>query len=102
MYPNITPRRGNSYIAQGKRSGALGNATPQKTPCKGNRQFEYTITTILLPLQGEPSMAAIVSQGVALGYRLLPLRGEMGFSSDLFGVILRYYFLFFCENKSDI
>ena len=52
--------------------------TKGKAPCKGNRQFDYTTKNILLPLQGEPSLAAIVPQGAALGCRLLPLRGDLG------------------------
>ena len=51
---------------------AIGNA-----PCKG-KSFMYCLGVLkLLPLQGD-RLPPQTTQGVALGYELLPLQGVLG------------------------
>ena len=65
--------KGQKLLAQGSALGikAMGNA-----PCKGN-SFILPGVLKLLPLQGD-RLPPQTTQGVALGYELLPLQGVLG------------------------
>ena len=62
--------KGQKLLAQGS---ALGIMAISKAPCKGN-SFILPGVLKLLPLQGD-RLPPQTTQGVALGYELLPLQG---------------------------
>ena len=62
--------KGQKLLAQGI---ALGIKAMGKAPCKGN-SFILPGVLKLLPLQGD-RLPPNTTQGVALGYELLPLQG---------------------------
>ena len=65
--------KGQKLLAQGI---ALGIKAMSKAPCKGN-SFILPGVLKLLPLQGD-RLPPQTTQGVALGYELLPLQGVLG------------------------
>ena len=77
----MTRRRRNLFIAQGKRSGALGNQYKASPRPVGAKDL-YMIGLQTFAPTGRLLEVAKFSQGDALGYVLLPLRGEL--SKQLF------------------
>ena len=65
--------KGQKLLAQGI---ALGIMAMSNAPCKGN-SFILPGVLKLLPLQGD-RLPPQTTQGVALGYELLPLQGVLG------------------------
>ena len=65
--------KGQKLLAQGS---VLGIMAISKAPCKGN-SFILPGVLKLLPLQGD-RLPPQTTQGVALGYELLPLQGVLG------------------------
>ena len=65
--------KGQKLLAQGS---ALGIKAMSNAPCKGN-SFILPGVLKLLPLQGD-RLPPQTTQGVALGYELLPLQGVLG------------------------
>ena len=65
--------KGQKLLAQGS---ALGIKAMSIAPCKGN-SFILPGVLKLLPLQGD-RLPPNTTQGVALGYELLPLQGVLG------------------------
>ena len=65
--------KGQKLLAQGS---ALGIMAISNAPCKGN-SFILPGVLKLLPLQGD-RLPPQTTQGVALGYELLPLQGVLG------------------------
>ena len=61
--------KGQHHIAQGSALGIMVYIM-NNAPCKGN-----SLIIRLLPLQGVGLVLGIFTQGAALGYVLLPLRG---------------------------
>ena len=67
--------KGQQPIAQGN---ALGGFMQQNSPCKGKSIRRQTMMkSTLLPFQGVDTISQ-VTQGVALGYGLLPLAFPFG------------------------
>ena len=70
--------KGQKLLAQGS---ALGIMAISNAPCKGN-SFILPGVLKLLPLQGD-RLPPNTTQGVALGYELLPLQGVLGIRLSL-------------------